>query len=703
MEEEQTQDEGAGSIVLSEEAAPAKQRRGKGKLLWIAVAAVLIVGAIVGIFAVQLTENPEKLLADGWSNTYRILSERYSGGPLSAMGEALAKDAPSTKLSLALSDVVWSEMEIPGTLELALHADSEKNVALTADTTFLDIPLDAQFYCNSDFLGLGSRALVGDSTVYGATPGHFAEEAKDGAFVSDSDMESMDVLKRLDDIFNGVDNSQGAALEDIDTTMAELTAQYKAFVQSVKPEKSKGAVPTTEAAATVLTYVYPANKAIDTLESMMNTYLSSEWAETYYESIYGAASYTGGLSLKEMRGVWAEVLADLRKNYTGDITVRYYLVNKTVAYLEISGEPTYAGEKAKLDGYVDFGLEGDTLTAEVSLGDATDTYGLRLTSQRTLSDTKAASDWKVEGLQNGSAMHPITSGHSQWDKASGALRFSMAGNFYAGGILDGSGTLAVDDAGGFKLALGSVRVIDGSETVASVGVALTLERGIAVPQPENTQNILKSTEDELYGLLETVSDNLMGSAPEEIGPTQPSGVGGNPAFDWTVQEFTLDGKALSIPFAYRELEDMGWRVDFSGYGNMDDEYILNPGDKVSGTIDLFHDKYDDLTCWVGFQNNSSTARNITECDVWSFLLEHDDDEDWRQENAPAIVIAGGLTWGSTVDQVKAVLGEPDDIYSSSDVFGYHSLTYASDDYNKYLELTVYNDSGLASIQLQNYG
>lgn len=185
-----------------------------------------------------------------------------------------------------------------------------------------------------------------------------------------------------------------------------------------------------------------------------------------------------------------------------------------------------------------------------------------------------------------------------------------------------------------------------------------------------------------------------GAAPQTGGSAQISS-------DWTAQEFILDGTKLALPAAYQTLKDMGWYADFSGYSDGGEDYVLKPGDKVSCTIDLKNSKYDPMfVCWIGFENNTSAPQTLRSCDVWSIRFERVR-ATGLLTNVPDLVVTGGLTWGSTMAEVKTVLGEPMETYRS-DTFGSTTLSYYNETFESYFKVTVYDDSGVGEVQLQSF-
>lgn len=167
-----------------------------------------------------------------------------------------------------------------------------------------------------------------------------------------------------------------------------------------------------------------------------------------------------------------------------------------------------------------------------------------------------------------------------------------------------------------------------------------------------------------------------------------------PSADWKDMTFTVDGQKLALPFSYADIKDE-WTFDLADYGH-EDGYILNKGDKTFSTIDLENDKYD-AEVSVGFINNDEKAKDILECEIWAYGI----DIAWSEEGYPDIELPGGITWGSTIEDVVAAYGEPEDEPYYSDSLKYYVYEYQYE-YSKYFKLTIYEDRGLTAFDLSSY-
>lgn len=165
--------------------------------------------------------------------------------------------------------------------------------------------------------------------------------------------------------------------------------------------------------------------------------------------------------------------------------------------------------------------------------------------------------------------------------------------------------------------------------------------------------------------------------------------------DWRNFQFKFDGKAYTMLFDYKDLKDSGWTFDLADYG-YSDGYTLNGGDKVSATIDLENDDYD-AQVWIGMANLNSTACDITEGQVWAFEC----DTSFADGELPELELPGGITWGSTKEEIISAYGEPESEPYYSKELGYYSYEYETEDANKF-GLIIYDDGGLKQFDYHIY-
>lgn len=164
--------------------------------------------------------------------------------------------------------------------------------------------------------------------------------------------------------------------------------------------------------------------------------------------------------------------------------------------------------------------------------------------------------------------------------------------------------------------------------------------------------------------------------------------------DWTQMVFALDDEVWQIPFSYPAISGE-WSFNLADYGYTSG-YVTNPGDKQYATIQLSSSKYDmDFT--VGLINLTESTQDITQNDVWAVSMSIE----WA-DSYPSLTLPGGIHWGSTMEEIEAVYGQPSDDPYYSESNGYYSIEYQTSDYSKQMELTIYDDGGLKAVRLEDY-
>lgn len=165
--------------------------------------------------------------------------------------------------------------------------------------------------------------------------------------------------------------------------------------------------------------------------------------------------------------------------------------------------------------------------------------------------------------------------------------------------------------------------------------------------------------------------------------------------DWKNGEFIFDGKKYKLFDQYSNFELAGWTFDMKDYG-YDDSYVLNSNQKTFSTIYLENDNHDARVS-IGLINNNSTVSTIKQCAIWSFDVANS-----FAKNPVEFTLAKGIKNGSTLADVKAAYGEPDDTYYSESL-KYWVYTYDNELKPK-LRLTIYEDisKGLTEFEYSHY-
>ncbi len=164
------------------------------------------------------------------------------------------------------------------------------------------------------------------------------------------------------------------------------------------------------------------------------------------------------------------------------------------------------------------------------------------------------------------------------------------------------------------------------------------------------------------------------------------------------EQISVDGVVYHLPFAYSIIKDK-YTFDLADYG-YENGYTLGPNEYILATVFLDNADYDsDLDVSAGFMNTTSEDQDIMETDVWAIEF----DITWcKTDNYPEVVLPGGITWGATVDDVKAAYGEPEGEPYYAESLNYWSYTYEDEDNDYVVELVIYDDRGLTEISVKSY-
>ena len=162
-------------------------------------------------------------------------------------------------------------------------------------------------------------------------------------------------------------------------------------------------------------------------------------------------------------------------------------------------------------------------------------------------------------------------------------------------------------------------------------------------------------------------------------------------------EFSFNGKKMTIPFDYSEISSE-YTFDLADYGK-EEGYSLKPGEYVLSTVSLENPNIDSgFSFYVGFKNLGTEDTDIKKTSVYSINM----DSKWcDSDNYPKVVLPKGITWGSTLDDIKAAYGEPTTEPYYSDTLKYWEYQYSSSDKSYQITLTIYEEFGLTGIDLNH--
>lgn len=222
------------------------------------------------------------------------------------------------------------------------------------------------------------------------------------------------------------------------------------------------------------------------------------------------------------------------------------------------------------------------------------------------------------------------------------------------------------------------------------------------------------TQDKSSTIMETTSLAVNEDTLGKTNNTTVSGIDnrtessyvGNISDDWVDLEFVLNGVKFDMPFSYAQLrDDAGFSFDVNDYG-YSGGYAMGVGDKVASTIYVSNSNYGEsgfgvFTPSIGLKNYGDKVIDITECDVWAITA----DISHVRNSYPDLLLAKGVTWGASAEEVIATYGEPDEIYTP-DSGEYDVFSWDADDETGAwckMRLTVYHDErGLTMFDLKIY-
>ena len=161
--------------------------------------------------------------------------------------------------------------------------------------------------------------------------------------------------------------------------------------------------------------------------------------------------------------------------------------------------------------------------------------------------------------------------------------------------------------------------------------------------------------------------------------------------DWEDMQFTMDGEFYALPMTFSVLEDEGWEINTDVYDDGDE---VEPGD--TKVVCIYNDDYDeDLSTFVSVTNYGKSTKSLSDCVIRNFSVDAAFADELLKD-IPEIVVAQGITWGSTADEVVEAFGEPESIYEAESL-GYVTYTYENDDEDCEMEFMIFENTGVTEI------
>lgn len=160
--------------------------------------------------------------------------------------------------------------------------------------------------------------------------------------------------------------------------------------------------------------------------------------------------------------------------------------------------------------------------------------------------------------------------------------------------------------------------------------------------------------------------------------------------DWKTLEFALDGKVYTFPMTYADVVSAGFTID--------DEEMNETLESNYYTMSFIAENAEGERFYVRFKNFTDTDKEVKDCDIYGFGFEMDEYQDIN----PDVTLCNGVTFGMTVDEVKAIMGEPDYYYESDGDYDRKEMDYyvTGKSYDSELNLS-FTDGKLDEITIEN--
>lgn len=204
------------------------------------------------------------------------------------------------------------------------------------------------------------------------------------------------------------------------------------------------------------------------------------------------------------------------------------------------------------------------------------------------------------------------------------------------------------------------------------------ENTLVAAEPEDTE---EETE-------EVTEEETTEATTESVSSTTPVNADG---FDWENMQFTMLGQAYNLAtLTYDDILAMGYSID--------DDYLDEELEDNQYSMSALAKADDDSDMYVRFKNfTGGGTKKVPDCEILGIILSRDD-----FDNQYDAALGNGITFGMTSDEVKAIMGEPADDYTS-DSGDYMTMTYEENDdaYASSVEFT-FEDGVLTKFNMMNY-
>lgn len=204
--------------------------------------------------------------------------------------------------------------------------------------------------------------------------------------------------------------------------------------------------------------------------------------------------------------------------------------------------------------------------------------------------------------------------------------------------------------------------------------------GSSVSQSEASSSVPSSSQQEESSSI--ASSTEQDSSVSDSGRTAGHSSGGELSDDLADFQVQLDGDVFSVPCTFQDFFDKGWEAE-------KDLATMELGDREGTTTRMLKG---DSYFSVSFANTSGGNQMAVDSTVYKISVVSTAKSGQKVD----MMMPGGITYGATVEDLKAAYGEPDNEHDSGEfinvtynqIGGYHSIQF-----------TVYHEGGLMQLEL----